>query len=111
MHVAVAWVGRDDNMPTGLTGATGALGVWAAAMAGIGTSPLQSQPPDNISWYYADISTGRIFNQKCGTGQETLLPFINNGLLPEAINCVEQDEGSLERALRRGLENIFDFLR
>ncbi len=110
MHVAVAWVGRDDNKPTGLTGATGALGVWAATMAGISTSPLQPQPPDTINWYYADISTGQIFNQKCDTAQETLLPFISNGVLPEAVPCGTHDT-DIERALHNGLNNIFDFLR
>ena len=60
-HVAVAWVGRDDNMPTGLTGATGALGIWAATMAKIDTSPLEPQPPDTISWYYANIAFGQDF--------------------------------------------------
>ena len=111
MHVAVAWVGRDDNMPTGLTGATGALGVWAATMAQITTSPLQLQPPENIKWYYADIASSRIFNQRCNTGKETLLPFISNGLLPEVINCSRQNNNNLERTLQKGLENIFDFLR
>ncbi len=111
MHVAVAWVGRDDNKPTGLTGATGALGVWAATMAGINTSPLQPQPPDTINWYYADISTGQIFNQKCDTAQETLLPFINNGLLPEVVSCGKLEKNNLERVLHKGLNNIFDFLR
>ncbi|MCP4337505.1 MAG: penicillin-binding protein 1B [Desulfobulbaceae bacterium] len=109
MHVAVAWVGRDDNKPTGLTGATGALGVWAATMAGIDTSPLQPQPPENINWYYADIPAGQIFNQKCDTDQETLLPFIGGGLLPEVINC-GQPGNNLERALQKGLESILDFL-
>jgi penicillin-binding protein 1B len=109
MHVAVAWVGRDDNKPTGLTGATGALGVWATAMAGINTSSLQLQPPNNINWYYSDTSTGQIFNQKCNTDLETLLPFINNGVLPEVINCGRQGN-NLERTLQKGLESILDFL-
>ena len=109
MHVAVAWVGRDDNKPTGLTGATGALGVWATAMAGINTSRLQLQPPNNINWYYSDTSTGQIFNQKCNTDQQTLLPFINNGVLPEVINCGRRGN-NLERTLQKGLESILDFL-
>jgi penicillin-binding protein 1B len=112
-HVAVAWVGRDDNTSTGLTGASGALGVWAATMAAIDTSPLQPQPPETINWYYADISTGRIFNENCDTAQATLLPFIDNGLLPEVINCRQQRDtnNNLERTLQKGLRNIFDFIR
>ncbi len=109
-HVAVAWVGRDDNQPTGLTGATGALGVWAATMASINTSPLQPQPPETINWYYADIAGGRIFNEKCDTGQETLLPFISNGLLPEVITCGQRQNNNLGRTLQKSLQNILELL-
>jgi penicillin-binding protein 1B len=128
MHVAVAWVGRDDNTPTGLTGATGALGVWASAMAAISTSPLQSMSPDTIDWYYADIATGRIFNEKCTTSQATLLPFMHGGTLPEVIFCdLPKKNGkstigstgssnskgnkTLEKTLHKGLKNIFDIFR
>ncbi len=109
MHVAVAWVGRDDNSPTGLTGATGALGVWAATMAAINTSPLQPQPPETINWYYSDIGSGRIFNEKCDTDQEVLLPFIKNGLLPEVISC-RQGDNNLGHTLHKGLQNILELL-
>lgn len=116
MHVAVAWVGRDDNKPTGLTGATGALGVWAATMADINTAPLQSQPPETIDWYYADVNTGMIHNQKCGENNEKLLPFINKGPLPEAVNCGRQTSkkqggNKLEKALQDGIKSIFDLFR
>ncbi len=86
-HVAVAWVGRDDNTPTGLTGATGAMRVWAATMAGISTTPLQAQPPDTIDLYYADIAAGKILKRKCSKGQGALLPFIRGGMLPSVGPC------------------------
>ncbi|NND82134.1 MAG: penicillin-binding protein 1B [Gammaproteobacteria bacterium] len=37
-YLTVVWVGRDDNQPTGLTGASGAARVWSSAMQQI---PLQ----------------------------------------------------------------------
>ncbi len=110
-HVAVTWVGRDDNTPTGLTGATGALGVWAATMATIDTSPLQEQPPDTINLYYANIATGQIFSQKCATEGQRLLPFINNGLLPEVIKCGPRNNNDLEKALNKGFNNLLDLIR
>ncbi len=36
-HVAVVWVGYDDNSPTGFTGSSGALTVWARLMANLDT--------------------------------------------------------------------------
>ncbi|MBU0944089.1 MAG: penicillin-binding protein 1B [Proteobacteria bacterium] len=110
-HVAVAWVGRDDNTSTGLTGSTGALKVWAATMSGIGTSPLQAQRPDNIDWYYTDLSAGKILSQKCGNDEGSLLPFIHGGLLPEASSCnKQQEEDGFGQKLQRGLHNFLDFL-
>ncbi len=118
-HVAVAWVGRDDNKPTGLTGATGALGVWAATMASISTSALQLQSPENINWYYADIDAGTIYNQQCASARQTLVPFISEGILPKVVNCNRQlppknlgkTVNTLEKTVQKGLNNIFDFLK
>lgn len=110
-HVAVAWVGRDDNKPTGLTGATGALRVWAATMAGINTTPLQPQPPDSIDWYYADIPAGKILSRECGKGQESLLPFIHGGLLPKVVPCRQQHKNALEQTLQKGVKDILDLFK
>jgi penicillin-binding protein 1B len=111
-HVAVAWVGRDDNNPTGLTGATGALGVWADTMTGIATSPLKPEPPPGVNYYYADIAGGRIFSGRCGGPKPPLLPFIEGGRLPEVIRCGKQPPmKNLERTIQRGVESILDFLQ
>ncbi|MGW8193899.1 MAG: penicillin-binding protein 1B, partial [Desulforhopalus sp.] len=111
MHVAVAWVGRDDNKPTGLTGATGALPVWAATMANLATSPLQMQPPAGVNYYYADVSMGKIFSAECGRGQRSLLPFIEDGQLPQVIYCRRQSANTMEKTVNRGLKSILDFLK
>ncbi|MCG6941715.1 MAG: penicillin-binding protein 1B [Thiohalocapsa sp.] len=46
--VVVAWVGRDDNKPMGLSGSTGALRVWGDIMAGLDAQPLQDIVPDGV---------------------------------------------------------------
>ena len=84
-HVAVAWVGRDDNRSTGLTGSTGALRVWAATMGEITTIPLKLHPPANIDFYFSDIQAGKLFSDQCRQGE--LVPFIRGGLLPPVITC------------------------
>ncbi|MDB6084329.1 MAG: penicillin-binding protein [Gammaproteobacteria bacterium] len=47
-YVAVAWVGYDDNRPTGLTGAAGALPVWADTLAKLKSTSFQPVPPELI---------------------------------------------------------------
>jgi penicillin-binding protein 1B len=40
-HLAVVWVGNDQNKETGLYGATGAMRVWSAMFARLPSAPLQ----------------------------------------------------------------------
>ncbi|WP_428995298.1 penicillin-binding protein 1B [Lysobacter enzymogenes] len=40
-HLAVIWVGNDQNQTTGLYGATGAMRVWSAIFSRLPTAPLQ----------------------------------------------------------------------
>ena len=47
-YVAVAWVGYDDNRATGLTGAAGALPVWADTMARLKPASFQPVPPESV---------------------------------------------------------------
>jgi penicillin-binding protein 1B len=53
-HVAVVWVGRDNNLPTDLTGATGALTVWDAMMRQVHSEPLHLMPPQDIELITVD---------------------------------------------------------
>ncbi len=115
-HVAVAWVGRDDNKSTGLTGATGALRVWAQLMKKIATRALDLQPPPDIDLYFSDVVTGRLFSDQCRQG--TLVPFIRGGVLPSVITCTTpgtprrqsqqrtQSEDNLERTLQKGIRQF-----
>ncbi|WP_159017237.1 penicillin-binding protein 1B [Cognatiluteimonas profundi] len=40
-HLAVIWVGNDQNQPTGLYGATGAMRVWSGIFSRLPSAPLQ----------------------------------------------------------------------
>jgi penicillin-binding protein 1B len=40
-HLAVVWVGNDQNQPTGLYGATGAMKVWSAIFSRLPSAPLK----------------------------------------------------------------------
>lgn len=49
-HLAVAWVGYDDNRPTELSGASGALRVWADFNARLPQVPLSTVAPAGVEW-------------------------------------------------------------
>lgn len=56
--LAVVWMGRDDNGQTPLTGASGALQVWANFMQTAAPSSLQMTPPDNVVMAWVDAYSG-----------------------------------------------------
>ena len=63
-HVAVVWLGYDDNTSHGLTGATGAAPIWAKYMKEIATQypPQDFRWPDSVS----KISLDPYFQEKLG---------------------------------------------
>jgi len=84
-RVAVVWVGRDDNQPTGLTGATGAMTVWGRLMAGLDPEPLVLSPPDKIERVWIDPATRRRADADCPGAIE--LPFIKGSAPRETASC------------------------
>lgn len=65
-YLSVVWLGRDDNRPVGLTGATGALQVWTALMRQISTQPVKLVSPDNIQMVSVDPATDQLAGPGCG---------------------------------------------
>lgn len=63
--VAVAWLGRDDNGQTRLTGATGALQVWTAFMAQAHPRSLSEVPPEGVVYAWVDRLTGAGSDPSC----------------------------------------------
>ncbi len=52
--LAVVWLGRDDNKPTRMTGATGAMVIWGRIMRELHPQSLDLIPPPGIEWAYQD---------------------------------------------------------
>jgi penicillin-binding protein 1B len=84
-RVAVVWVGRDDNKPSGLTGASGAMTVWGEMMKNIQPEPLQPVVPEEIEMVNVDPVSGQRYNEDCKTGM--LLPFIKGSAPTEITAC------------------------
>ena len=83
--LAVVWLGRDDNQPTGLTGASGALKVWASMMNQLDLRPFQLNISSQLEFAQIDLDTGLIASQNCRNVKR--IPFVR-GTAPTSIsNC------------------------
>lgn len=83
-HLAVAWVGRDDNKPTGLFGATGGLRVWIELMKRLPTTPLVV-PQDGIERAWVNPQSGKRSDAACSGARE--LPFASGYAPTEEEHC------------------------
>ena len=73
-YLSVVWVGRDDNKPIGLTGATGALPIWTALMQKISTQAVNLIAPDNVKLMWVDSESGLLNRDSCGSSKQ--YPYI-----------------------------------
>ena len=87
-HVGVAWVGRDDNLPAGLTGSAGALPVWADMMRDLPAVPLQASGSGGIEWARVAPERGRSLPDHCTDARR--LPFLAGSVPPRDRDCREQ---------------------
>lgn len=86
--VGVVWLGRDDNKPTGLTGATGALQLWTDVMQYLHPQPLSLVVPEGVRWMHA--YGGRVVGDDCPGS--TAFPFIEP-YLPPIFACAMTEPG------------------
>ncbi|KJV30895.1 penicillin-binding protein 1B [Luteibacter yeojuensis] len=79
-HLAVVWMGRDDNKPSGLYGATGSMRVWQELFRKLPTTPLSAQPGDGLEMAWMNTRTGKRTDPSCEGARQ--FPFIS-GYVPE----------------------------
>ncbi|MBM7063146.1 penicillin-binding protein 1B [Pseudomonas sp. UL073] len=83
--LAVVWMGRDDNGPTPLTGATGALQVWTGFMRRADPLPLNMPQPDNVVMAWIDAGTGQ--GSASGCPNAVQMPYIRGSEPPAGPAC------------------------
>jgi penicillin-binding protein 1B len=72
--VGVVWMGRDDNRPAGLTGASGALRIFGDALRGLSLEPLAMVPPGDIELISIDPVSGGRADERCSGA--VVIPFV-----------------------------------
>ena len=84
-HLAVVWVGKDDNSKTPLSGASGALQVWADLMRQLPTQGVNQQPPEGVSYDWIDTATGLLSAEQCEGAM--WLPLHNDFKPKDSAEC------------------------
>ena len=82
-RLAVTWMGRDDNQPTHLWGATGALRVWMKLFEKMPSAPLGTSIGDGLQYAWIDPATGQGSLPQCDGARQ--YPFID-GYAPTVQN-------------------------
>jgi penicillin-binding protein 1B len=79
-HLAVVWVGYDDNAVTGFSGSTGALPVWAKLMAGLGGTSWSAAMPESLQEISIDYPSG--LRAEAGCADEIISIAVPQGAEP-----------------------------
>lgn len=101
-HLGVVWLGRDDNQPTGLTGASGALRVWGEIFADLPGQPLEPVPGKALEYHWIDPRNGQISEQGCPGA--AYLAFIKGTAPRQKSDCAGGGE-------RRKSNNPFNWFK
>jgi penicillin-binding protein 1B len=83
-HLAVVWVGNDDNEPTGLYGATGAMRVWSSLFRELPSAPLVVGG-QGIEWAWLDATDFATTEEECPGARRAA--FVAGYLPPEHRSC------------------------
>jgi penicillin-binding protein 1B len=85
-YVAVAWVGYDDNRVTGLTGAAGALPVWADTLARLKSASFEPVPPEQVEDRWIGYLDGLETTRAC-SADAILISVPKGTVLPAKPGC------------------------
>jgi penicillin-binding protein 1B len=97
-HLVIAWVGHDDNSPTGLTGSQGALPLWSNAMGRISQESWNVPIPATLEEVWIDYATGLIPDPECA--QETIPVVVPRNTVLEHDDCSSSDVDGFAKRVR-----------
>jgi penicillin-binding protein 1B len=107
--VCAVWVGYDSGADSGLTGAKGALRIWARFLRALypGSGPVTLRPPEGIETAEIDPESGFLATTAC---PQTLREAYLSGTAPKDY-CPLHPMNPVADTFRRGVRDIGDFFR
>ncbi len=82
-HLAVIWMGNDQNEQTGLYGATGSMRVWSGIFRNLPSAPLRVNNK-GLDWQYVEASGSNATDEGCPGARR--FPFVV-GFAPPHVPC------------------------
>jgi penicillin-binding protein 1B len=100
-HLAVVWVGYDDNRPTGFTGAAAALAIWAHVLADLHTASWSGAMPESLNEVSIDYLTGLELEGNCPDPNAIRIAVPISSQLPKDPKCITPSFTDRLRAIIR----------
>jgi penicillin-binding protein 1B len=104
-YLSVVWVGYDDNRVTGLTGAAGALPVWADTMASLKPVSFEPIAPDSVEDRWIGFDDGLETTPACSP-DAVLIGVPKNTALPGNPRCNPSQPASVGEKLKSWFKSI-----
>lgn len=107
--VCAVWVGYDSGADTGLTGASGALQIWARFMRALypQSGPPVPTPPEGVETALIDPESGYLVTSSC---PQTLQEAYLTGTAPTET-CPQHPVNPVADTLLKGMQSVGDFFR
>ena len=89
-RIAVAWVGKDNNRPAGVTGSNAAMRLWAGLFRELPIESLDLRLPDGASWLWVDQDSDRLTAEHCPGAIQ--VPFVDGSGPGELTACLAKTQ-------------------
>jgi penicillin-binding protein 1B len=103
-HLALVWLGRDDNGDSGFTGSSGPLRIWTGIMASLPQRPMRLAPPAGVELVWLDREGIRRSARGCDGARE--YPMLAASVPQESSTCGKVQ--SVPGGVKRWFKGLFD---
>ena len=104
-YLSVVWVGYDDNRSTGLTGAAGAMPVWADTLARLKSASFEPVPPELVEDRWIGFEDGLETTPACSP-DAVLIAVPKDTVLPARHDCKPSPAATPGEKIKAWLKSI-----